>query len=113
MSCCRARCVLALLGPRTSTAHFHFHVHAPPLHLISLLCSPANGPHTLAGWPRQVLGVDQLGFDLRVETVGNAAAGGAVRRIGFKLPPQNLEEALSYFVKLFQESWERSEGYLE
>jgi len=61
----------------------------------------------------EVLGVDQLGFDLRVETVGNAAAGGAVRRIGFKLPPQNLEEALSYFVKLFQESWERSEGYLE
>ena len=60
-----------------------------------------------------MLGVDQLGFVLRVETVGNAAAGGDVRRIGFKLPPQNLEEALSLFVKLFQESWERSEGYLE
>ena len=89
-------------------------ISSPPQHTHThLLCSPADGPHTLADRARQVLGVDQLGFDLRVETVGNAAAGGDVRRIGFKLPPQNLEEALSLFVKLFQESWERSEGYLE
>lgn len=55
-----------------------------------------------------VLGVDQLGFDLSVETVG----GVELRRIGFKLPPQNLEEALSLFVKLFQEAYERQQGWL-
>ena len=58
------------------------------------LSLPPTALNTLARRARQVIGVDQLGFDLRVETVGNAAAGGDVRRVGFKLPPQNLEEAL-------------------
>ena len=36
-----------------------------------------------------------------------------VRRVGFKMPPQNLEEALSLFMKLFQEVYERQQGWLE
>ena len=36
-----------------------------------------------------------------------------VRRVGFKMPPQNLEEALSLFMKLFQECYERQQGWLE
>jgi len=58
----------------------------------------------------EVITVDQLGFDLRVETTQGAAE---LRRVGFKLPPQNLEEALSLFVKLFQEAYERQHGWLE
>lgn len=59
-----------------------------------------------------VIGVDQLGFDLRVVTAGGAPEG-AVRRVGFRQPPQNMEEALSLFVKLFQEAYEREQGWLE
>ena len=36
-----------------------------------------------------------------------------VRRVGFKMPPQNQEEALSLFMKLFQEVYERQQGWLE
>jgi len=60
----------------------------------------------------EVLGVDQLGFDLRTVTLDGAQEG-EVRRIGFKMPPQNLEEALSLFMKLFQETYERQQGWLE
>jgi hypothetical protein len=35
-----------------------------------------------------------------------------VRRIGFKQPPQNMEDALSLFMKLFQEVYERQQGWL-
>lgn len=59
-----------------------------------------------------VLGVDQLGFDLRTVTLDGAQEG-EVRRVGFKMPPQNLEEALSLFMKLFQEVYERQQGWLE
>ena len=57
----------------------------------------------------EVLGVDQLGFDVRVDLAG----GSELRRVGFNQPPQNLEEALSLFMKLFQEAWEREAGLLE
>jgi len=60
----------------------------------------------------EVLGVDQLGFDLRTVTL-DGAQDGEVRRVGFKMPPQNLEEALSLFMKLFQEVYERQQGWLE
>ena len=108
----------------------------------------------------EVLGVDQLGFDLRTVTLDGAQDGevaphlrpayatvapprpspahlltcspahllpapcytdtyvhahapAQVRRVGFKMPPQNLEEALSLFMKLFQETYERQQGWLE
>jgi len=60
----------------------------------------------------EVLGVDQLGFDLRTVTL-DGAQDGEVRRVGFKMPPQNQEEALSLFMKLFQEVYERQQGWLE
>jgi len=60
----------------------------------------------------EVLGVDQLGFDLRTVTL-DGTQDGEVRRVGFKMPPQNLEEALSLFMKLFQEVYERQQGWLE
>jgi len=52
----------------------------------------------------EVLGVDQLGFDLRAEIEG---APPAQMRLGFKYPPANEEEGISVFMKLFQEAWER------
>ena len=103
----------------------------------------------------EVLGVDQLGFDLRTVTLDGTQDGevaphlrptyatmapprpspahphtcspvpcsllhgpyvhahAQVRRVGFKMPPQNLEEALSLFMKLFQEVYERQQGWLE
>ena len=42
-----------------------------------------------------------------------ARARAQVRRVGFKMPPQNLEDALSLFMKLFQEVYERQQGWLE
>ena len=43
----------------------------------------------------------------------HAHARAQVRRVGFKMPPQNLEDALSLFMKLFQEVYERQQGWLE
>jgi len=56
----------------------------------------------------EVLGVDHLGFDLRYQ-LGEAAPPSSTR-IGFKLPPANLEEATSLFMKLFQEAYEKQTG---
>ena len=33
-------------------------------------------------------------------------------RVGFNMPPQNEEEALSLFMKLFQEAYERANGFM-
>jgi len=57
----------------------------------------------------ELLGVDQLGFDLRVAQVGG---GSSVCRIGFRLPPANEEEGVSVFMKLFQEAYERQQGWM-
>ena len=46
-------------------------------------------------------------------THAHARARAQVRRVGFKMPPQNLEDALSLFMKLFQEVYERQQGWLE
>ena len=61
----------------------------------------------------ELLLVDQLGFDMRVLSEG---AGGApertTHRVGLQMPPQNEEEAVSAFMKLFQEAYERENGFL-
>jgi len=56
----------------------------------------------------ELLSVDQLGFDLRV-TQGGAST---ISRIGFRLPPANEEEGVSVFMKLFQEAYERQQGWM-
>lgn len=59
----------------------------------------------------QLLGVDQLGFDLQA-TLGPTAPS-TVMRIGFRLPPANEEEGISVFMKLFQEAYEREHGFMK
>jgi len=59
----------------------------------------------------ELLGVDQLGFDLMAKL--NAAAPATTMRIGFKQPPANEEEGISVFMKLFQEAYERENGFMQ
>lgn len=56
----------------------------------------------------ELLGVDQLGFDLRVTQGGSSS----LTRVGFRLPPANEEEGVSVFMKLFQEAYEREQGWM-
>ena len=76
---------------------------------LDRLAAQIVGVQTAEVVTSEVLGVDQLGFDVRVDLAG----GSELRRVGFNQPPQNLEEALSLFMKLFQEAWERENGLLE
>lgn len=59
----------------------------------------------------ELLGVDQLGFDLQAKL--NAAAPSTTMRIGFRMPPANEEEGISVFMKLFQEAYEREHGFMQ
>ena len=56
----------------------------------------------------ELLAVDQMGFDMRVQ-LGPSAPTSLVRA-GFKMPPTNEEESTSIFMKLFQEAYERQNG---
>mmetsp|Transcript_38847 Transcript_38847/g.94330 ORF Transcript_38847/g.94330 Transcript_38847/m.94330 type:complete len:145 (-) Transcript_38847:582-1016(-) len=56
----------------------------------------------------ELLGVDQLGFDMRVAQ----GSSSSVMRIGFRQPPANEEEGVSVFMKLFQEAYERQHGWM-
>ena len=56
----------------------------------------------------ELLAVDQMGFDLRVQLGPSAPT--SVVRAGFKMPPANEEESTSIFMKLFQEAYEREHG---
>jgi len=58
----------------------------------------------------RVLSVDHLGFDLSVRHAGKADA--SAQRVGLKVPPQTLEEAISAFTKLFQEAYAREQGWM-
>mmetsp|Transcript_4479 Transcript_4479/g.9388 ORF Transcript_4479/g.9388 Transcript_4479/m.9388 type:complete len:349 (+) Transcript_4479:251-1297(+) len=58
--------------------------------------------------------VDRLGLDVRVT---NRAARGRKLvtdefRIGFRIPVMSVEDAKSEVLKIFQEAWEVSEGYI-
>ena len=55
-----------------------------------------------------VLSIDELGFDLGV--IGESEA--TTERVGLKVPPQNAEEAISAFTKLFQEAYARQNGWI-
>lgn len=58
----------------------------------------------------ELLAVDQMGFDMRVQ-LGPSAPVSLVRA-GFKLQPANAEESTSIFMKLFQEAYERQNGFM-
>jgi len=58
----------------------------------------------------ELLSVDQLGFDLRAQL--GPSAPSSPMRIGFRLPPGNEEEGISVFMKLFQEAYERQNGFM-
>lgn len=58
----------------------------------------------------ELLAVDQMGFDLRVQLGPSAPT--SVVRAGFKMPPANEEESTSIFMKLFQEAYERANGFM-
>jgi len=58
----------------------------------------------------ELLSVDQLGFDMRVQLNVNAPT--TLLRIGFAMPPANEEEGTSLFMKLFQEAYERENGFM-
>ena len=59
----------------------------------------------------EVLSVDQMGFDLKLQ-LGPSAPPSLIRA-GFKLPPANAEEGTSVFMKLFQEAYERENGFMQ
>jgi len=58
----------------------------------------------------ELLSVDQLGFDMRAQLGPSAPV--STTRIGFRLPPGNEEEGISVFMKLFQEAYERQNGFM-
>ena len=92
-----------------------FGTHAPLVdHAVPGMCAVcsrwfAAQSDTIA--EAELLGVDQLGFDLRAKL--NAAAPSTVMRIGFRMPPANEEEGISVFMKLFQEAYEREHGFMQ
>ena len=57
-----------------------------------------------------LVSIDQMGFDMRVQ-LGPSAPPSTVRA-GFKQPPQNEEEGTSVFMKLFQEAYEKQNGFM-
>jgi len=59
----------------------------------------------------EVLSIDQMGFDLRLQ-LGPTAPPSLVRA-GFRMPPANAEEGTSVFMKLFQEAYERENGFMQ
>ena len=58
----------------------------------------------------RVQAVDHLGVDLRVKGVGESPYTDEYR-IGFRHPVKSAEDAKSELVKLFQECWEREQGF--
>jgi|Dee2metaT_26_FD_contig_41_296369_length_1370_multi_3_in_0_out_0_1 putative heme iron utilization protein len=54
--------------------------------------------------------IDRLGMDIRVSHTEGEQQRTEVFRVGFQVNVRNLEEAKSEILKIFQESWEKSEG---
>jgi len=94
----------------------------PLAHVAEALLKKMNGAHAeslvrfvsvYSGIPHdklrsaELLGVDQLGFDLRIEQLTGPPS---LMRVGFRLPPANEEEGVSVFMKLFQEAYEKQRG---
>lgn len=62
----------------------------------------------------RVTGVDRLGMDIRVTYQANARRNKLITdeyRIGFRIPVLSVEDAKSEILKVFQEAWEKANGY--
>jgi putative heme iron utilization protein len=62
----------------------------------------------------RVTNVDRLGMDLRVTTQKGARRNKLITdefRVGFRIPVISVEDAKSEVLKLFQEAWEKGNGY--
>ena len=59
----------------------------------------------------EVISIDQMGFDMRMQLGPSAPT--TTLRAGFKMPPANAEEGTSVFMKLFQEAYERENGFMK
>jgi len=61
----------------------------------------------------RVTNVDRLGMDLRVTTQGKRRnkLNTDEFRIGFRIPVISVEDAKSEILKVFQEAWEKANGY--
>jgi len=61
----------------------------------------------------RVTGVDRLGMDLRVtKQIRRNKLQTNEFRIGFRIPVISVEDAKSEILKVFQEAWEKGEGYV-
>jgi len=61
-----------------------------------------------------VTGIDRLGMDLRVNrqvSTGRKKLATDEFRVGFRIPVLSVEDAKSEIVKIFQEAWEKGQGY--
>jgi putative heme iron utilization protein len=77
---------------------------------LSLLAKHFLGFDPTAVDDVRVQAVDHLGVDLRVKTAGDSPLTDEYR-IGFRHSVSSAEDAKSELVKLFQECWEREQGY--
>mmetsp|Transcript_4174 Transcript_4174/g.5800 ORF Transcript_4174/g.5800 Transcript_4174/m.5800 type:complete len:377 (-) Transcript_4174:65-1195(-) len=63
----------------------------------------------------RVTNVDRLGMDIRVTTRGKRRRNNKLTtdefRIGFRIPVISVEDAKSEVLKIFQEAWEKGNGY--
>lgn len=62
----------------------------------------------------RVTNVDRLGMDIRVTTQKGARRNKLITdefRVGFRIPVISVEDAKSEVLKLFQEAWEKGNGY--
>lgn len=60
----------------------------------------------------RVTSVDRLGMDIRVTTMGRRKKLNTDEfRIGFRIPVISVEDAKSEILKVFQEAWEKANGY--
>lgn len=61
----------------------------------------------------RVTNLDRLGMDIRVTTIGKRRnkLNTDEFRIGFRIPVMSVEDAKSEVLKVFQEAWEKGEGY--
>jgi hypothetical protein len=84
--------------------------HADDLRMTAMhLLDVENAIETI-----RVTNVDRLGMDIRVTTQKGARRNKLITdefRLGFRIPVISVEDAKSEVLKLFQEAWEKGNGY--
>lgn len=92
----------AMLLNKLNTQH-----EAPLKRFVSVYAGVPQEELSLA----EIVSVDQMGFDIRMQLGPSAPI--SMLRAGFKMPPANAEEGTSIFMKLFQEAYERENGFMK